>query len=108
MTTEPSPQRKLEMKTNPHGTGVPVTIHPPQTGVIRRHRFYSPKSLCPYSQGSELPSFAPGQSFYVGSDALARQTFSQISLQINLDHPTSVPFRYTGSRANIPPRLAQG
>ena len=41
-------------------------------GIIRRHCFYSSKSLCPDSQGSELPSFAPGQSSYVGSDALGR------------------------------------
>lgn len=72
MTTEPGPQQKLEMKANPHGTGIPINIHPPQMGIIRRHCFYSSKSLCPDSQGSALPSCAPGQSSYVGSDALAR------------------------------------
>jgi hypothetical protein len=85
-------QEELHMKTNPQGTGFPNSIHHRHTGVIRRHRSYSPKPL------STLPEvrasfFCSRPSCYVGSDAVARPS-ATIRLQINQDRPTSVPVRY--------------
>lgn len=94
------------MKTIPHGTGFPIT-----SIILKRgssEGFASiPQSLCPDSQGSEIAFFTPSQSCYVRSDAVATPS-AKISFQINLDRPTSVPFRYAVPRANIPPYLATG
>lgn len=115
MTTESrSPQQELQMKTNPQGTGVSHNIHHPQTGIIRRSRFffYCPELFCPYSQVIGASFFRARPKFYVGSDAVsgpsAKAAFthtwtaqppclSVTPSQGQTLHPTSPPVNYSQS-----------
>lgn len=75
------------MKTNPQGTGFPITSINPQMGISRRQSFYSPKPL------SRLPgvraSFFPRQAKVAMCDPmLSPRPSDKISFHINLDRPT--------------------